>query len=50
MRNPEISIVFMSPHHRRAVTLSISLAALMYLGFILFADYAALVQYNYCNK
>ncbi len=28
----------MSPHHRRALTLSIGLAALLYLGFVLFAD------------
>ncbi|MDG4554652.1 MAG: lysylphosphatidylglycerol synthase transmembrane domain-containing protein [Candidatus Competibacter sp.] len=28
----------MSPHHRRALTLSIVLAALLYLGFVLFAD------------
>lgn len=28
----------MSPHQRRALTLSISLAALLYLGFVLFAD------------
>lgn len=28
----------MSPHHRRALTLSIGLAALLYLGFGLFAD------------
>jgi uncharacterized membrane protein YbhN (UPF0104 family) len=26
------------PHHRRALTLSIGLAALLYLGFVLFAD------------
>ena len=31
----------MSPHHRRALTLTISLAALLYLGFVLFADRAA---------
>ena len=31
----------MSPHHRRALTLSIGLAALLYLGFVLFADRAA---------
>ena len=31
----------MSPHHRRALTLSISLAALLYLGFVLFADRTA---------
>ena len=28
----------MSPHHRRALTLSIGLAALLYLGLVLFAD------------
>ena len=28
----------MSPHQRRALTLSIGLAALLYLGFVLFAD------------
>ncbi len=28
----------MSPHHRHALTLSIGLAALLYLGFVLFAD------------
>ena len=31
----------MSPHHRRALTLSIGLAALLYLGFVLLADRAA---------
>lgn len=31
----------MSPHHRRALTLSIGLAALLYLGFVLFADHEA---------
>jgi len=33
----------MSPHHRRALTLSIGLAALLYLGFVLFADRAAVL-------
>ncbi|RUQ37093.1 MAG: TIGR00374 family protein, partial [Candidatus Competibacteraceae bacterium] len=28
----------MSPHHRRALTLSIGLAALLYLSVVLFAD------------
>jgi len=28
----------LSPHHRRALTLSMGLAALLYLGFVLFAD------------
>ncbi|MGB5064375.1 MAG: lysylphosphatidylglycerol synthase transmembrane domain-containing protein [Candidatus Competibacter sp.] len=31
----------MSSHHRRALTLSIALAALLYLAFVLFADRAA---------
>ena len=33
----------MSPHHRHALTLSIGLAALLYLGFVLFADHAAVL-------
>ncbi|MFO1423821.1 MAG: lysylphosphatidylglycerol synthase transmembrane domain-containing protein [Candidatus Competibacteraceae bacterium] len=34
----------MSPHHRRALTLSIGLAALLYLAFMLLADRAAVLM------
>ncbi|MCC8994997.1 MAG: flippase-like domain-containing protein [Candidatus Contendobacter sp.] len=33
----------MSPHHRRALTLSMGLAALLYLGVVLFADWEAVL-------
>ena len=33
----------MSPHHRRALTLSIGLAALLYLAFVLLTDHAAVL-------
>ena len=35
--------IAMSPHHRRALTLSMGLTALLYLGVVLFADREAVL-------